>query len=160
MAAQSGLRVWSITADGTSVNLNTFRVFGCEFRAIYDSMVTKFQHPTRDYDVFVIPVPCYMLKLARNALASLPSFVDSKGDKVKWMYFQNLHTPQQKHGLKLGNKLSNSHLKFEKHKMNVKLRAQTLSSSVVDATEFLDVSMKLLEFNDSAGTVTFARTVD
>ena len=44
--------------------------------------------------------------------------------------------------------------------MNVKLVVQTLSSSVADAIEFLDVSMKLPEFKNSAGTVTIARTVD
>ena len=85
MAAGSGLTVWSITAAGTSAKLNTFRVLGCEFRTTCDFMVTKFQHPTRDYDVFVILDSCHMLKLARNALASLSSFVDSKAEKMKWM---------------------------------------------------------------------------
>ena len=117
MAAESRLRVWSITADGTSMNLNTFRVLGCEFRTIYESMVTKFQHSTRDFDVFVILDLCHMLKL------TLSSFADSKGEKVRRMYFQNLHTLQEKQGLKLGNRLSNSHLQFEKHKMNVTLAA-------------------------------------
>ena len=42
MAAESGLGVWSITADGTLLNLNTFRVLGWEFRTIYESLVTKF----------------------------------------------------------------------------------------------------------------------
>ena len=42
----------------------------------------------------------------------------------------------------------------------MKLAAQTLSSSVADAIEFLDVSMKLLGFKDRVGTVKFARTVD
>ena len=44
--------------------------------------------------------------------------------------------------------------------MNVRLAAQTLSSSVADAIEFLDVSMKLPEFQDSQPTVTFTRTID
>ena len=45
--------------------------------------------------------------------------------------------------------------------MNVKLAAQTLSSSVAHAVEFLDVSMKMPEFqNTSQPTVTFVRTID
>ena len=44
--------------------------------------------------------------------------------------------------------------------MSVKLAAQTLSSSVADAIEFLNVSMKLCEFEDSCGTVKFVRMID
>ena len=44
--------------------------------------------------------------------------------------------------------------------MNVRLAAQTLSSSVADAIEFLDMSMKMSEFQGSQSTVTFIRTLD
>ena len=44
--------------------------------------------------------------------------------------------------------------------MNVRLAAQTLSSSVADAIEFLDVSMKLPQFNNSQATVNFTRIID
>ena len=60
----------------------------------------------------------------------------------------------------MGNKLSTSHLKFEKHKMNIKLAAQTLSSSVANAIEFLDQSAKLPGFSKSNGTVKFICTID
>jgi hypothetical protein len=39
---------------------------------------------------------------------------------------------------KIGNKFSAQHLQFQKHKINVRLAAQTLSSSVANAIEFLD----------------------
>ena len=51
-------------------------------------------------------------------------------------------------------------MQFRKHKMNVQLAAQTLSSSVADAIEFLDVSVKLPEFKGSQPTITFIRTID
>ena len=57
-AAEAGLRVWSITADGTSVNLSTFRQLGCIFGTTYETMVTKFKHPTQDYFGHVILDPC------------------------------------------------------------------------------------------------------
>ena len=44
--------------------------------------------------------------------------------------------------------------------MNVALAAQTLSSSVADAIDFLALSMKLKEFQDSQPTVKFIRTID
>ena len=49
---------------------------------------------------------------------------------------------------------------FQKHKMNVKLAAQTLSSSVANAIEFLDSTMKLDQFQGSTGTAKFIRTID
>ena len=44
--------------------------------------------------------------------------------------------------------------------MNVRLAAQTLSSSVADAIEFLDIGMKNPKFQNSSGTVKFIRTID
>ena len=44
--------------------------------------------------------------------------------------------------------------------MNVRLAAQTLSSSVASAIEFLDKSSQLPTFCDSHGTVKFIRTID
>ena len=142
-AADAGLRVWSITADGTCVNISTFTQLGCIFSATYDSMVTTFKHPSQNYNVYIILDPCHMLKLARNALASMGSFHDEDGGEIQWKFFHLLHSLQDEQGLKLGNKFSSQHLEYQKHKMNVRLAAQTLSSSVADAIQFLDVSMKL-----------------
>ena len=159
-AAEAGLKVWSITADGTSVNLSTFEQLGCQFGSTYNTFKTKFPHPTTGEDVFVIADPCHMLKLARNALAFLGTITDDKGQTIQWDYFRELNKLQQQEGLKMGNKLSLNHIKFEKHKMNVRLAAQTLSSSVADAIEFLDVVMKNTKFQDSNGTVRFIRMID
>ena len=44
--------------------------------------------------------------------------------------------------------------------MNGRLAAQALSSSVADAIQFLDVSMKLPQFKNSGPTVNFTRVID
>ena len=44
--------------------------------------------------------------------------------------------------------------------MNVRLAAQTLSSSVANTIEFIDKSLSLPEFLNSSGTVEFIRTID
>ena len=67
MAADAGLKVWSVTADGTSVNLSTFEQLRCQFDTTYDTFQTKLQHPTTGEGVFIIADPSHMLKLARNA---------------------------------------------------------------------------------------------
>ena len=160
MAATARLKVWSVTADGTAVNLSTFETLGCKLSGTYDQMKTSFKHPTTGEDVYIILDPCHMLKLARNALGHLGSFVDGDGNKIKWHYIEELQQLQQQEGLNLANKLSINHLKYQKHKMNVRLAAQTLSSSVANAIEFLDVSAKHPSFCDSQGTVKFIRTID
>ena len=160
LAAEAGLKVWSVTADGTAVNVKTFELLGCKFVANYDDMVTSFKHPTTGEEVFAILDPCHMLKLARNVLEAYGSFVDGKSNKIKWQHIKELEKLQENEGLTLGNKLSSQHVELQKHKMNVRLAAQTLSSCVVNAIEFLDESFKLPAFQNSNGTVEFLRTID
>ena len=159
-AAKAGLKVWSVTADGTAVNLRTFELLGCNFDDSYDRMTTSIIHPTAGENVFITPDPCHMLKLARNALAHLGTIVDGDGNLIRWHHIEELQKLQEVEGLNIGNKLSSNHLKFQKHKMNVRVAAQTLSSSVANAIEFLDKSSQLLTFCDSHGTVKFIRTID
>ncbi len=94
MAAESGLRVWSITTDGTTANL--LSLLGYKFDTTYQGMSTKFKHPTQDYYIFIILDPCNMIKRARNALGSLGTFTDNSGNKIKWIYFKNLCAIQDK----------------------------------------------------------------
>ncbi len=123
-------------------------------------MTTSIIHPTTGEEVFIILDPCHMLKLARNALAHLGTIVDAEGNAIRWQHIEELQKLQELEGLNLGNKLSSNHLKFQKHKMNVRLAAQTLSSSVANAIEFLNKSTKLPSFCNSHGTVKFIHTID
>ena len=76
-------------------------------------------------------------------------------------FFYALNLVQEQEGLKLGNKLSNNHLQFEKHKMNVRVAAQTLSGSVADAMDFMNIVQKQpSEFEGSEAKVVFIRTID
>ena len=93
-------------------------------------------------------------------LAFLGTFQASFQEKIEWKYISALHQVQQHEGLKLANKISTEHVQFEKHKMNVSLAAQTLSSSVAEAIEFLDKVLKTSEFEGSAGTVKFIKIID
>ena len=46
LAAVHGLKVWSVTCDGTSTNLTMLKSLGCKFTYSFETMVTKFKHPT------------------------------------------------------------------------------------------------------------------
>ena len=96
------LKLWSVTADGTAVNLRTFEILGCNFNGTYDQMKPSFVHPTTGEDVFAILDPCHMIKLARNALAQLGSFMDAEGNVVKWSHIEELQHLQIQEGLNLG----------------------------------------------------------
>ena len=70
-----------------------------------------------------------------------------------------LHEIQQSEGLKFANRMSTQHIEFQRHKMNVRIAAQTLSSSVADAIGYLQY-IKHPGFEDAAGTIGFIRVID
>ena len=123
------------------------------------SIASAFKHPSTASDVFFIPDACHMLKLARNALADMKVFIDGQGRRIEWNHIVRLNEIQSLEGLKFANKMSNQHVEFQRHKMNVRIAAQTLSSSVADAITFLS-SANHPGFADCDGTVTFIRTAD
>ena len=61
---------------------------------------------------------------------------------IYWHYIKT----QNGIGFSLANKLKKKHVPWTKHKMNVSLAAQTLSSSVATAIGFLHVEANLPEF--------------
>ena len=156
-SVENNLKVYSITMDGTSTNLAAMKLFGCK---LYDSgdVDGKFQFPGYSHDMFFIPGACHMIKLARNALADL-CVLTTNNQSIEWKYISMLHEIQIKEGLKFANKLSNRHIEFQKLKMKVSIAAQTLSSSVADALEFLMKSGDS-KFEKATATIEFIRVID
>ena len=101
-----------------------------------------------------------MLNLARNGLGNLGSFKTSHGESISWKYITNLSVLQDKEGFTLANKLNSEHINWEKHKMKVKLAAQTFSSSVADALEFLKTDMNLESSQGCDAAIQFIRNID
>ena len=121
---------------------------------------SKFRHPVQSHDVFAILDPYHMLKLARNSLIDLGCILSPADKRIEWKFIKQLYQQQDQEGLKIGNKLSNIHIQYQKNKMKVALAAQTLSSSVADAINFLDNGLQLQQFKGSESTVEFIRIVD
>ena len=159
-ASAVGLKVWCVTSDRTTTNIATFKALGCQFGNTYDSIQSKFKHPVTGEDVFIILDACHMLKLARKAPAFLGAFCSSNDEKIEWKFFEGFNFVREQEGFKLGNKLPNNHIQFERHKMNVSLAAQRLSASVADATDFMNIALKLPQFRGSEATVCFIRNID
>lgn len=98
-----------------------------------------------------------MLKLCRNAFGEVR--LSSNAGEINFNYVQVLHAIQEKEDLTLANSLSGLHVNFRKKEMNVRLAAQTLSSSVADAIDFLRASGNS-SFVGSEATTQFLRVFD
>ena len=94
LLADHGFQVWSVTCDGTSSNLDTFRLLGCKFVPNYDNIKVSFPHPTRNRQVYAILDPCHMVKLARNTLGDLGNLKDNEHYPCK-IILANLPLPVQ-----------------------------------------------------------------
>ena len=66
---------------------------------------------------------------------------------------------QLEEGLKFANKLSNSHIHFQRLKMKVNIAAQTLRSSVADALQFL-LEAGHPDSKNASATIPFIRVID
>jgi hypothetical protein len=79
---------------------------------------------------------------------------------VQWDFIVKLFELQEKEGLRAGNKLKKRHIEWERHKMNVSVAAQTLSTSVADSLDFLRDDLKMADFQNSEATSEFVRLFD
>lgn len=150
-----GISVRSITCDGCITNIKTLELLGCHLDP--ENLVPFFKHPQQNRNIYCIMDPCHVLKLCRNAFAEI-NLCSSSG-VISFDYIKHLHEVQQAEGFKFANSLSESHVRFQQKKMNVRLAAQVLSSSVADAIDFLRVSGNE-KFANSSATSEFLRIVD
>ena len=159
LASCHGLNIYSTSCDAYPSNIDSMRYFGCEFGTKVDDIKSSFSHDTYDHPLLFIPDACHMLKLAMNSPADLKVFLDDAKCEVKWDHIKILHAFQEDEGLKIGSKLSKGHIEFQRQKVNVNVAAQTLSSSVADAIEYLMTSGHP-KFVDAEGTIRFIRIID
>ena len=140
-----------MTFDGPSRHVTMANKLGAKLRL--PSPNPTFQHPvSADKSVQILLDVCHMLKLVRNILSDVGITVDSAGNKVLWQYVE-----YDAEGLRLGNKLKISHIRWRQEKIKVRPSVQTFSSSVADAIDYCTSVLKLKEFEGSADTVKFIR---
>ena len=159
LSRDHNLKVRSVTCDGLSSNFTGLTQLGCVFGKELTNIKVSFNFDGFEDPIYAIPDPCHLLKNARNALCDLGMMIDGHGRPIKWEYIKSLHELQLEEGLKFANKMSTSHMQWKRHKMNVKIAAQTLSSSVADAIEYL-MHCNLPSFAGAEGTICFIRNID
>lgn len=128
--------VASVTCDGTIHNITALEILGATISI--NKSKPFFKHPSNESrTVSVILDPPHMIKLVRNAWASL-KIIEWKGKgQADWNYVERLVELQNAHGLMLANKLTSRHIQFHQQKMKVYLATQVFSKSVADALRFL-----------------------
>lgn len=131
-----GITVRSITCDGAKSNLATFKLLGCTITG--SNIKGFFEHPLNESNIYCILDPCHVIKLTRNTFAECN--ITSELGLILFGYVEKLYALQEPEDLKLANKISYKHIYFKDNKINVRLAAQTLSSSVADAIDFLRTS--------------------
>ena len=67
--------------DGTVVNFNSMKLFGCKLGPSLEEIDGAFIHDAYDYKIYFTPDPPHMLKLTRNDLVTLDSFLTIKAEK-------------------------------------------------------------------------------
>lgn len=156
ITAERNIRIRNITCDGAAANQTMFKLLGCTL----DPADPKayFPHPVFGHNIYATLDICHMIKLARNALADGKTFFCQDGQRICWEYVVDLFKLQDSIGLHVVNKLTTRHVNWHKQKMKVKLAAQTFSSSVADALQFLHNS-GIDGFKECAATIEFIRQV-
>ena len=89
--------------------------------------------------VHVIFDICHIIKLMQNILGDQKVICYEENgtiQRMKWQYIEALNSVQEDLGFSLANRLRKQHILWTKHKMNVRIAAQTLSSSVASAIDF------------------------
>ena len=157
-SAKHGLIVHMVTMDGAPSNFLAMKRFGCKMGSVVKNIDGRFKVSCYPHVLYFYPDPPHMLKLARNALADLGVFRIGES-LIEWKFIANLHEVQLDEGLKFGNKLGSGHIEYQRHKMNVRVAAQTFSNSVADAIEFLMINDHPL-FQGANATVKFIRMLD
>ena len=148
-----GACVRALVCDCAAVNIATIKLLGAN---IPDA--PHFTPNSQHEQVYVFFDNCHLLKLVRNSFSDMRNFV-YESTNISWKFIELLHAYQQVEGGRLGNKLSSKHLEWRRLKMKVSLAAQTLSTSVADALQFL-IEAGYHDFRDCTATVTFIRTID
>ena len=100
--------VHAVVFYGAPKNLSMTAKFGCNIKNLHGA----FDHPSiKGRKIYAILDICHLLKLARNALADMKTFLYPKRAKIYWDFIQALYRLQQKDFLHLGNKLKTNTFK-------------------------------------------------
>ena len=155
----TGAVVLNLTCDNPSSNWSMLEHLGAKLDLKSTKLTLNLKN-TLGIPIFATPDVCHLMKLVRNCWGTALEFMDGDGGRVKWKYIEELHRLQEAEGLVLANKLRRGHVQWEKNKMCTRLALQTLSNSVADSIDYCREKLNLIQFQGSAPTTKFLRTMN
>lgn len=155
LLSRSGVKIIGLTFDGLPANSTACK----EIDPSYDDTNPFIVNPHSSDETFVLLDACHMLKCVRNTLINKQVLYDANNEQIKWSYIEELYKYQRVHNVNLGNKITKRHVECERHKMSVRIAAETLSNSVADSLELL-LKSGVEEFINAKPTIKFIRIVN
>lgn len=128
----TGAKVISLTGDGLNLNMAVARLLGADF-ANDKPYFKREANPIEN--IYVIFDPPHMFKLLRKYLTEQK--LQYGEDEMKWELLEKLATKQDNDNFSLSKKLTQNHISWMDHKMNVKKAVQIFSNENADALEQL-----------------------
>lgn len=150
-----GIKVTSITFDGAPKNITSIKILGAKFEIDEPFFRNPFDNDSIIYAIFDAP---HMLKLVRNCLGNKKILYNHDDSEIRWDFICNLVAYQTSNNLNLGNKLTKKHIEYYTNKMNVRVAAETISNSIANSLEYLDIHMRNEIFANSLATRNYIKT--
>lgn len=76
-----GVRITSLTFDGTSSNIKMAKDLGCNFNNL-KTLQSWFRDPQTNNKIYVYLDPCHMIKLVRNSFRALKSLMNGSDETI------------------------------------------------------------------------------
>ena len=81
-------------------------------------------------------------KLMRNLVGDVDVYLDNNSIPATWNDIRNLCAFQEEIGIKIANKLTDTHVNFKNNKMKVRLATQALSDFTADGLAYMRTVLK------------------
>lgn len=157
--SEQGIVIANFTFDGAKDNLKMCENLGANLNPLSEDFKPYIINPFDGSKIFIIFDPPHMEKLMRNLLGNHKILFDQNDNKIEWDYFVKLQELSKVNNL-LTHKLTKKHTtEYSRNKMNVRLAAETFSTSVADSFQILR-NKGHQDFIDSRPTEMFTRMID
>lgn len=135
--SEQGVEISNLTFDGAKDNLKMCKNLGANLDPLCNDFKPFIISPYDRRKIYIILDPPHMEKLMRNLLGNHQILFDENDNAIEWSYFIALEE-LSKNGNLLTHKLTKKHTaEFVRNKMNVRLAAETFSTSVADSFRIL-----------------------
>lgn len=157
--SQCGVKIANLVFDGDKKNIKMCKILGANLNLSDPNFSPYIESPYDKSRINLILDAAHMEKLMRNLLGNHNILFDKDDNKIEWKYFVKLVELSRESNILKTHKLTRKHIEFDRNKMNVRLAAETFSTSVADTFTILR-EQGHTQFIDSQPTGGFTYNMD